>query len=243
MEAVFHLAAVVEHDRFESQPHDSFDANVTGTLAVLNYCQRVQAGCVYASTSAVYDPLHTGELLSEDSPVKPASQYAVSKWLGENICFEQSREHLIPCAVMRIFNVYGPGQRSSFLVPYVLDCLIGNRTMSLRMPDAKRDFVYIDDVTEGLIKASEFHASAFREYNLATGTANRVLDLVSEAESVYGPSVGTDKALAHPGEPMDVVADVSRARRELEWSPQFDLKSGLSAIKAGISSPQRSSLT
>lgn len=241
VDAVFHLAAVVEHDRFESEPHEAFDANVTGTLAVLNYCQRAQAKCVYASTSAVYEPLHSGGYLSEDSPTKPFGPYAVSKWVGENICFQQSSEYQIPCAVMRIFNVYGPGQRSSFLVPYVLDCLIGHQTMSLRMPEAKRDFVYIDDVTEGLIKASELHTSGYRVYNLGTGTATRVLDLVSEAESIYGLSIGTGMAPAHPGEPINVVADISRAKRELEWSPQFKLNSGLSAIKTQMSLSQEAS--
>ena len=128
-------------------------------VSVLNYCRQFQARCIFASTSAVYEPLNTWGLLSEDSPVKPTSPYAVSKLIAENICFQQSEQYDIPCAVMRIFNVYGPGQRSTFLIPYVLECLLEKRILSLRMPEAQRDFVYIDDVVEALVKASTLHKS------------------------------------------------------------------------------------
>jgi len=231
-DTVFHLAAVVEPDRFTPEPYDAFDVNITGTLSVLNYCRQFQARCIFASTSAVYEPLNTWGLLSEDSPVKPTSPYAVSKLIAENICFQQSEQYDIPCAVMRIFNVYGPGQRSTFLIPYVLECLLEKRILSLRMPEAQRDFVYIDDVVDALVKASTVQKSGARMYNIGTGNSTQVIDMVRKAESLFKPSVGIDIAIPNPGEPMNIVANVNRATHELGWLPIYNLKEGLEAIKA-----------
>lgn len=242
VDVVVHLAAVTRHDSFITAPDQGYDVNVTGTLGVLNYCKKVGAACVLASTSAVYRPSQSYCLLSEESAAEPVLPYSTSKWLAENLCRQQSQDLGVPSVVLRLFNVYGPGQHPSFLVPYIVDCLRQGRRISLRMPEALRDFIYVDDVVDALVRASSFSAACFRVFNIGSGQATRVIDLVHLAEEIYGEAVGIDVVGPHTGERSAVVADITRASQELGWRPQHDVRAGLvammAALEAGASGPR-----
>lgn len=227
---VFHLAAVVGNAKFSAQPNEGYDVNVTGTLAVLNYCHRVAAKCVVTTTSGVYRPNDGGGPISEDSPIDPRQPYTISKWLAENVCIRQATDLNIPCVVLRVFNVFGEGQDSSFLVPHVLGCLQSGELLTLRMPQALRDFVYVDDVVEALVKAWEYPGQGFSIFNIGTGQATRVIDLVHLAEKVTGKSAAIEVNESGTDEPVAVIADISKARREIGWSPRYDLNQGLLAM-------------
>src|SRR5215470_12786524 len=84
-DVVVHLAAFVRHDQFAEAPRYGYDVNVLGTQSVLEYCRRVGARCVLASTSAVYGTAASAALL-ESAPPEPLSAYAISKWLAERLC-------------------------------------------------------------------------------------------------------------------------------------------------------------
>jgi UDP-glucose 4-epimerase len=231
VDVVFHLAALVGNDRFLAEPDQGYDVNVTGTVAVLNYCYRAGAKCVLASTSGVYQPTEDWAIISEDSPIDTSQPYNISKWLAERVCYRQATDLEVACVVLRIFNAYGPGQPSSFLVAYVLDCLTRGVPITLRLPQASRDFIYVDDVAEALIKAAQLQARGFSMFNIGTGRGTKVIDLVRAAETVYGEAVGVELADTQSGRAASFVADFKNARQQLNWSPKYDLESGLAAIK------------
>ena len=234
IDVVLHLAAAARHDKFATELHEGYDVNVTGTLACLNYCQKTGASCVLTSTSAIYlSPQEYGPII-EEAPTCPALPYSISKWLAENLCRQQAKDMGVPSVVLRLFNVYGPGQHPSFLVPYVVKCLVQSQPLSLRTPEATRDFVYVDDVVDALVRAARCKNTEFRTFNIGSGQATRVIDMVRLAEEVYGEAVGIEVIGPHTGEPFVVVADIGRARQELGWSPQYDLKAGLAAMKASL---------
>ena len=238
---MFHLAAEVRRDRFDDQPHEAFDVNSTGTLAVLNYCYKTGAKCVLMSTSGVYKDTETGGALSEDSPIGPASAYAVSKWIAESACRRQAIDLGVQSVVLRLFNAYGPGQRSSYIVPHVIENILGNTSLSLRMPDAKRDFVHVDDVVEALIKAGTVAAADFSVFNIASGRGTRIGDLVRLCEDLLGKAADIVEAKTHAEEAASAVADIGLAQRELGWSPLRDLRSGLADLGASMAKPVQSS--
>ena len=230
VDVVFHLAATVRRDVFDADPSEGIDVNVTGTLAALNYCCKVGAACVVTSTSGVYQPTGAGVLISEEAPTAPTRPYAISKWLAENLSRRQSNDLGVPCTVLRIFNVYGPGQHPSFLVPYVVDCLRRGLPVSLQTPSAYRDFVYLEDVVDSLILSHQRRSSGFRLVNIGTGQAIRVIDLVYAAEQILDVKADVDVSQAGETGPSSVIADTSKARRELGFLPRYGLREGLAAI-------------
>lgn len=183
-DVVVHLAGVTRSEQFRKAPAHGYDVNVVGTQAVLNYCRRVRARLVFASTSGVYGRASAGARLTESSPVEPLSPYAMSKRLAERLCEQAAVDGDVPSTVLRLFNVYGPGQHESFLVPHVIQCLQEGRPVALRMPSALRDFVYVDDVAEALCAAAELVHDGFRIFNIGAGHATTVLDMVRAAERV-----------------------------------------------------------
>lgn len=231
VDAVLHLAAVSRYDRFNAVPHESYATNVVGTAAVLNYCGRVRARCVLASSSAVYRSPEGVRPIGEDAAIGPTSAYGISKWLAESLCHQQACDAGVASTVLRLFNVYGPGQHPAFLVSYVVGCLRERRPIFLRMPDGLRDFVYVTDVVDALFRAARLRHSGVTVLNIGSGQAVRVLDMVRAAERVFGPAVAVEKGAAHPEEIAAVVADTSRARAELGWTPRYDLESGLIAMR------------
>lgn len=233
-DVVVHLAALVRHDQFAAAPGRGYDVNVIGTQSVLNYCQRVGARCVLASTSAVYRGTSAAAVIAESSAVEPVSPYAISKWLAERLCEQQATDAGVPSIALRVFNVYGPGQHEEFVIPYVVHRLATGQPLVLRMPEAVRDFVYVDDVADAFCRAALHAHSGFRVFNVGSGSALRVLDMVRVAERVIGPAVHIETTRHHGGELTAAVADTARVRQELGWSPHHDLAAGLQAMKAAM---------
>ncbi len=232
VDVVVHLAAIVNYDQFIAAPLEGYAVNVLGTLAVLNYCQRVGARCVFASTSGIYRAPKSGCPLTEDAPAGPSNPYSLSKWLAEELCRRQADDLGVPSVVLRLFNVYGQGQHPAFVVQYVVDCLTQHKQIALRMPAAERDLIYVDDVVDALIRAARFDQPGFHVFNIGSGKATQVIDLLHTAEEVFGNAIGIDAAAPHPGEAPVVVADTTRAAMELGWTPHYDLRTGLAAMKA-----------
>lgn len=233
-DVVLHLAAATRHDQFQTGLQQSYDVNVVGTLAVLNYCKKAGATCVYVSTSGVYQAPKEPVPLCEDAAVEPNSPYSISKYLAEKICDQQANDLSIPSVVLRLFNVYGEGQHPSFLVPYITNSLIEKKTIQLRMPNALRDFIYVGDVAESLIKASKLRDPGFKTFNIGSGHATRVIDFVHHAEKAFGAAVGIVTDQPHPGELPAIIANISRAKDQLGWEPKYDLMSGLAAMRAAV---------
>lgn len=231
VDVVLHLAASSRYDQFNELPHQSYTNNVVGTAAVLNYCGRVGARCVLTSTSAVYCPSECTPRVPEDAPICPRSAYGISKWLSESLCHQQALDRGVVSTVLRLFNVYGPGQHPSFLIPYVVECLKERRPIFLRMAEGFRDFVYIADVVEALFKAALLRSPGVSVFNIGSGRVVRVREVVEVAERVFGQAVAVETTRGHPNEVSAVVADTSRARNELGWAPMYDLESGLIAMR------------
>ena len=173
MDTVYHLAAVTDRQMFVENACEAYDVNVCGTLAVLHYCRKVGATCVMTSTSGVYNGSSESENLSESDEINPSNPYSLSKWLAEEVCKYESENMGVRTIILRLFNVFGYGQDSSFLIPYIVNCLIAGEKMNLRMPEATRDFVYIDDVVEALLKAGQIRDTYFDVFNIGSGNRNK----------------------------------------------------------------------
>jgi nucleoside-diphosphate-sugar epimerase len=148
------------------------------------------------------------------------------------MCAVQARDLGVQSVALRIFNVYGIGQHPSFLVPYVVSCLDAGTRIKLRMAEAARDYVYVDDVVDALIKAAGYRGAGLEIFNVGSGQGTRVIDLVRLAEKAWGPAAGIDILEAGTGEASRLAADISKTRRLLGWSPRYDVPAGFQAMSS-----------
>jgi len=227
VDVVIHLAAVARGDAFQSSPAAAYETNVVGTYNVLEYCQRNRARCVFASTSAVYGPRQSDDPIAESQALDPRNPYALSKYLAERICAEWARVAGGSVVILRLFNVYGRGQRQSFIVPYLVEQLRNGSAVRLENPDSIRDLVHVEDVAESFRLAAQLAPPATSIFNIGTGRGVSVRDLASAVASAAGAALDLEPAADCDSRPDIVVADTSRARERLGWRAAISLEDGL----------------
>lgn len=227
--AVVHLAARVLSWRENSNTGDLDDlidkVNVDGTQAVLQYARKHKASLVFPSSCAVYGLRHSDAPISENAPLKPVRPNGRSKLAAENL-IRAYRE--VPATILRLFNVYGPGQRPGFLVPNLAQHLNEGKALSLDMPQAVRDFVFVDDVVQAIIAAvTSERSDAIGIYNIGSGHGIEVRQLCALASKLTGKPLKLEPGKFHDQQAEAMVADISAATRDLRWEPKTSLEIGL----------------
>ena len=223
---VYHLAAI---NKIDSAGDASllFESNVIGTLAVMSYCLRADAKCVFASSSAVYKPDTQNRKLSEHSCVRPVSLYGATKMLAEYICKYYAENFGISIAALRIFNIYGPGQKIPFMIPDITSQLSKNKPVSLRTPMAVRDFVYVSDVANAFILSGALEFEGFLALNIGSGKGISVQNLARKLILQKRSACRIDKNNISDTARTYVVADLRNTAKILDWKPEISLSRGL----------------
>ena len=227
-DVVCHLAGITKMDaRYSLQ--DLYDVNVNGTLAVLDYCQRTEARCVLASSSAVYRPAaNPRAVLDEEAMAEPVSPYGVSKLVAEGLCRYGAEHRGVSVMVLRIFNPYGPAQPPEFLMPYVLQQVVRGEPVVLRTPNAVRDFVYVADASQAIAQACTVVGERYLVLNIGSGVGISVRELVGRLAAHLEVRAVIREPDASPED--SVVADIRRAVRRLPWRPVTTLAQGVARI-------------
>jgi UDP-glucose 4-epimerase len=233
-EAVFHLAAIHFIPACDADPKRCLDVNVAGTQSVLDGCAAAQVeAVVLASTAAVYAPDATAH--GDDATVGPIDIYGMSKLWSEQLGALFHRSTGIPTGVARLFNVFGPGETNPHLIPAVIRQAERNSELRLGNLSTKRDYVFVEDVADGLI-----------ELERAVGQHGRLTCNLGREHAVDGfelvRAVGEllDRELRVVGDPARMrssdrpllLSDCSRARTLLGWSAGTSLRDGLGAALA-----------
>jgi nucleoside-diphosphate-sugar epimerase len=171
--------------------------------------------------------------IAEDDPLVAANPYAHTKILAEDTARFYERRFGISLLIVRPFNIYGPGQRGSFLIPSIVRQVLDPAVEVVRVQDLrpKRDYLYIGDAMEFLV--ASLRADAQGIFNLGSGHSASVADVVQLVQSAAGVSKPVISASEpRPEEIMDVVADTSHAAAELGWRPRTSLADGIAAVVA-----------
>ncbi len=182
---VFHFAGISCLPVCQSEPDNSMDINLNGTINVLEICRRKKIKkIIFASTSAVYEndnPIHPSY---EYTPVTPDLIYSMSKYFAENVCLSYSKLYDMPISVMRFFNVYGPHQdfrrQSPPMIGYIIKCLMSNQSPVLHSTgNQARDYVYIDDLINLVYKSMLANVSNGKIINVCTTDSYSVNEIYS----------------------------------------------------------------
>lgn len=230
---LFHLAAAMPH-RFAEDPGEGFSVNVEGTLKALEACRARGARVVFASTCGVYSPSEVGAL-SEACRVDPQTPYAQSKLVAEMLCRSYADHFGVSSTVLRLFNIYGAGQRAEFLIPYLVQCALEGREAVVHHPESSRDFVHVTDVARALVGAALI-GGPFEVFNIGLGRPYTVREVLEAIGRVLGRPVAWRQGEGRPDPQPAVFARVERAETRLGWRPTVGLEQGLRDVVAAMGS-------
>ena len=231
-EFVIHQAAIPSVPRSVQDPYSSHKANVEGTLQVLlaardAKCKRL----VFAGSSSVYGD--TAVLPKrEDMRPNPLSPYALQKLIGEQYLQLFTRLYGLETVTTRYFNVFGPRQQPgspySGVISLFIDALAKDQAPTI-LGDGKqtRDFTYVGDVVQGVLRACEAPGVAGEVINLANGGRISLLDLVKTLQIVMKKNVAPVFGPSRTGDVRDSQADNFKARKLLDYEPTVSFEEGL----------------
>jgi GDP-4-dehydro-6-deoxy-D-mannose reductase len=225
---LFHLAGrSFVPDSWLSSP-DFVSVNVAGTERALAYCREHGSRLVLASAYVYGIPQRLP--IQENDRISPNNPYALTKRMAEQLCEFAAQYQGVAVTALRIFNVFGPGQRTEFLVPGILQQIMAGSEIRLLDLTPRRDYVYLSDVVDAFIKASEV-SPGFHAINVGSGYSLSVAEIVAKIQSVAGTRLPvTSDSVERPQEIPDVVADISLAQKVLGWRPQMSFEGGIEEI-------------
>ncbi|MEO8389145.1 NAD(P)-dependent oxidoreductase [Polaromonas sp.] len=232
--AVIHLAGrSYVPDSWQKGP-EFVEANLLGTERALAYCRQHGARMVYASAYVYGIP--QGLPIAETHPAKPNNPYAMSKYLAEQLCEFASKYQGVSATVLRVFNVFGAGQRAEFLIPAILSQVVAGKEIRVLDLKPRRDYVFIDDVVSAFLQSLQ-STSTYEKINIGSGVSYSVQDVIDVIQSVAGTSLPVvSQSSERAQEIPDVMADISLARRNLSWTPRWTFTDGVQKILNGAQS-------
>lgn len=235
-EEVYHLACPASPVHYQFNPVKTIKTNVMGTINMLGLAKRVKARFLLASTSEVYgDPLEHPQRESywgNVNPIGPRSCYDEGKRVAETLTVNYLEQNKVDAKIIRIFNTYGPRMLFNdgrVVSNFIVQALKGEDITVYGDGSQTRSFCYVDDLVRGIIATMDkpgFHGPV----NLGNPNEMSILEL---AKKIIELTNSKSKVITKPlpkDDPTRRKPDISLAKKELNWSPDHDLVTGLKKI-------------
>ena len=228
---IYHLGALISIPYSYLHPVEVVQTNILGTLNELQACRKFDCRLIHTSSSEVYGTALQVPI-DETHPLQGQSPYSASKIGADKLVESYYRSFGVRAVTIRPFNTYGPGQSARAVIPTIITQALTKQTVYLGNLDALRDFTYVDDTVDAFIKAGQTDGIDGETFNLGSGSEISIRDLAAHIFDLIGttPEVEVDDERIRPAlsEVQRLLADNSKARQVLAWSPQVDLREGLS---------------
>jgi GDP-4-dehydro-6-deoxy-D-mannose reductase len=211
-----------------TEPAEFLRVNLLGTQNIIDYCLKHGSKLVYSSAYLYGIPKAIP--IKEDHILTPNNPYALSKYFGENLIEFFSNYKDLSAITLRLFNVYGHGQKNEYLIPSILDQIAKDTDIQVNNLLPSRDYVYIEDVVDAIILAMNCDHK-YEIFNIGSGISYSVKELIEISKTVTGSDAKiVSRELYRKNEIMDVVADCESAHEKLNWAPKYTLEQGLHDI-------------
>lgn len=228
IEHVYHLAAKTYVPYSWDNPREFYQINTMGTLNVLEFCRKKNISLTYISSYIYGDS--NGKKIDESYLVKPQNPYSHSKFLAEEMCRFYIDNYNLDITIIRPFNIYGYFQNENFLIPHIIKQVNENEIIRVKDLEPKRDYIFVDDVVEFLIKASYKKFNGI--VNLGTGQSYSVKEIIDIIQSVYKTNkVVISENIIRKNEISNVISDIRKMKEVYEWQPKISLEKGIRLIK------------
>lgn len=235
-EVIVHLAGMCNVSESWNRPAEYHRANVSATVNLMEHARSCGARVIFASTYLYGQPKYLP--IDETHPVRPNNPYAWTKLQAEAAISAYATFFGTHATILRIFNIFGPGQRQDYLIPTVLRQIADGGTVSLANLAPRRDYLWLDDFCAAIVavvqqEPAPNETSRAEIYNLGSGKSHSVTEILETAFAVSGRRPIEDRGEARPGEIADCVCDATRFRRTFGWSPSTSLEQGLARLLSG----------
>lgn len=230
---VVHLAAQAGVRYSIENPAAYIESNLVGFGNIIEACRQAKVEhLVYASSSSVYGGNEKLPFSESDNVDRPLSLYAATKKANELIAHSYSHLYGLPTTGLRFFTVYGPwGRPDMALFKFTKTILAGERVDLFNDGHHRRDFTYIDDIVEGVIRVLD-RPQGCRVYNIGNGSPVQLADFVDAIFAALGKTAGFNFLPMQAGDVEATHADVSRLRDEIGYSPSTTVQDGIARFVA-----------
>jgi nucleoside-diphosphate-sugar epimerase len=227
---IVHMAARSFIPDSFKDPQGFYSNNLISTLNILEKARKDGSKLIYLSTYVYGVPQYLP--IDELHPVNPLNPYTQSKVMGEDLCRAYFRDFEVPSVVLRLFNVYGPGQGNTFFIPSILSQL-KKPLIELQDSRPRRDFIFIDDVISAIVAATKYVSNGFDIFNVGSGKSVSISQLAEIIRTLSGTKAEIRfMEQIRQGEILDTVADISRIKSVLNWNTEVSLENGIRKILA-----------
>jgi len=225
---IFHLAARTFVPDSWINPMQFYKTSVLGTGNILELCRHKNIPITFVS--AYLYGLPEKLPISEEDKIKSNNPYAHSKYLAEELCRFYSDYYGVKITIARPFNIYGKNQKDIFLIPHIINQVLNDKSINVKDLNPKRDYMYLGDLINGLIKTLH-RSKQLSIYNFGSGEEISVAEIINIIQRI----VGTNKEVIsekkeRKNEIMHVIADISKAKNDLDWAPKFSFEDGIKEI-------------
>tara|TARA_R110002167_G_scaffold53_2_gene328 strand:+ start:30994 stop:31998 length:1005 start_codon:yes stop_codon:yes gene_type:complete len=245
-ERVIHLAAQAGVRYSIDNPMAYADSNLVGHLTILEGCRHNNVQhLVYASSSSVYGLNSKTPFATSDSVDHPISLYAATKKSNELMSHTYSHLYGIPTTGLRFFTVYGPRGRPDMALFKFTKAIINGESIDVyNNGDMRRDFTYIDDIVEGIIRIQDVipqknnawkiesgsaaaSSAPYKIFNIGNGNPVKLLDFIESLESSLGIKATKNLMPMQPGDVYQTYADVEDLFSITKYKPSMTLEKGV----------------
>jgi UDP-glucuronate 4-epimerase len=248
---VVHLAAQAGVRYSLKNPQAYVDSNVTGFLSVLEACRH--HGCehlVFASTSSVYGANRKLPFSEHDNTDHPVSLYAATKKANELMAHTYSHLFGVPATGLRFFTVYGPWGRPDMSLALFTGAILQGRPIDVfNHGEMERDFTYVDDIAEGVVRILDVVPTGdpdadlthpdpasgnapYRLYNIGNNRPVKLIDCIATLERALGREAGKNWLPMQPGDVQATYADIDDLSRAVGFRPATLLEDGIARYVA-----------
>lgn len=244
--AVIHLAAQAGVRYSIQNPGAYINSNITGFMHILEGCRHNKVGqLIYASSSSVYGANTSMPFSEHDNVDHPVSLYAATKKSNELMAHSYSHLYKVPTTGLRFFTVYGPwGRPDMAYFSFARDILSGKPIKIFNHGKMKRDFTYIDDIIDGILRlidhkpepnlnwssqspdpASSY--APYRIYNIGNNKPVELLRLIKLLEENLGVEANKEFLSMQPGDVLETYADIDDLSKSVGFVPKTSIEEGI----------------
>jgi UDP-glucuronate 4-epimerase len=235
VDVVIHLAARAGVRPSIEQPLLYSEVNIQGTLNLLECCREFHVRqLLFGSSSSVYGERTQGPFSEADDVSTPVSPYAATKRAGELLCYTYSHLYRLRIACLRFFTVYGPRQRPDLAIHKFARLMARGTPLPVYGDGtSQRDYTYVDDIVDGIVRAWEWlqqgdaEAGLYDIFNLGGSHPVPLLELIRLLETALGYQAMLDWQPAQPGDVPITFADLRKSQAILGYHPQVDIATGI----------------
>lgn len=218
-----------------SSPADYFRANLLSTLNVMEHARIHGARVIHVSSYVYGIPQY--QPIDELHPVSGHNPYADSKLGSEYICRQYSEAFSIPTAILRPFNLFGPGQTRTFLLPLVISQALAGGPVRVHSLTPRRDYLWVDDLAAAIASMLACQPEGTSLFNLGSGRSHSTGEVIDAVFAETGPCAVVCDETPRANELSECICDSSKFRAAYEWKPEVSLEQGVARLVSEFQQP------